>query len=138
MGHPFIPFCAVGARHADGRWGAGMTGLTVDRDMIASFIDAVFRYVDDGTYVSLRAFYDRSENGSGRSGTWGGWRAQAFDLPLQNDLFQQVVFLPSPTEPFFHNREPKFPLLADSLLSRLPLPPMIVSISSPSVIGSVW
>ena len=52
-----------------------MTGLTVDRTMMSSFIDALFRYVDDGTYVSLRAFHDRSKNGSGRSGTWGSWRA---------------------------------------------------------------
>ncbi len=43
-----------------------MTALVVDRDMIADFIDALFRYADEGTYVQLRAFVD-SSNG----GTWG-------------------------------------------------------------------
>ena len=52
-----------------------MGPLIVDGVMMSIFVDVVFRYVDDGSYVSLRAFHDRSKNGSGRSGTWGSWRA---------------------------------------------------------------
>jgi hypothetical protein len=32
--------------------------LQADRDQIARFVDALFRYADEGSYVSLRAFYD--------------------------------------------------------------------------------
>ncbi len=45
-----------------------MTALMVDRDMIAGFVDVLFRYADDGTYFQLRAFVDRSDGG-----TWGSW-----------------------------------------------------------------
>lgn len=45
-----------------------MSDLVVDRDMIAGFVDALYRYADDGTYFQLRAFVDRSDGGS-----WGNW-----------------------------------------------------------------
>jgi hypothetical protein len=32
--------------------------LQADRGQIARFVDALFRYADEGTYVSLRAFHD--------------------------------------------------------------------------------
>src|SRR3954449_4999289 len=36
--------------------------LEPDRDQAQTFLDALFRYADEGTFVSLRAFDDRREN----------------------------------------------------------------------------
>jgi hypothetical protein len=35
--------------------------LEADRPQIARFVDALFRYADEGTYVSLRSFYDGTQ-----------------------------------------------------------------------------
>jgi hypothetical protein len=42
-----------------------MSNLDVDRDDLRRFVDMLFRYADDDTYVSLRAFVDGA-------GTWRG------------------------------------------------------------------
>lgn len=39
-----------------------MTALTADRAQLATFLDALFRYADEGTYVSWRAFRDDVKN----------------------------------------------------------------------------
>ena len=40
---------------------AAPPGLQVDGDQIATFVDTLFRYADDGTFVSLRSFRDDAD-----------------------------------------------------------------------------
>jgi hypothetical protein len=45
-----------------------MSALPIDRAMMTTFIGALFRYADEGTFISIRAFLDH------RDGTWGAER----------------------------------------------------------------
>jgi hypothetical protein len=57
-----------------------MSAFLVDRGEIENFIGALFRYADDGTYVQLRAFFDRDDNNkSAQSGPWGNWPVVTLD-----------------------------------------------------------
>src|SRR4051812_1837453 len=54
-----------GGAPAGARWWRTMSALLeADREAIAAFVDALFRYADDGGYVTMRAFRDD------RDGTW--------------------------------------------------------------------
>lgn len=48
---------------------------TVDRDQIEMFVEACFRYADDGGYVSLRAFLDDRD---------GPWEPSSWPVTLIN------------------------------------------------------